>query len=174
MPGKVRLAVDCGSVTTAAEVVWPDGRWGPLRFDDRPVLASAVFVSRAGRMVAGAQAWHHAGNGHEGLFVPAPVRRIAEDRLTGGGVSAAGVDVMAEDAGGLRLDEQLAASLNGLTPPAAGTVADSRWWRMLATARAAKDYYHRSNRDLSTPSAIRPGPMDHEGLPFRRLRNLTR
>jgi hypothetical protein len=96
MPGEVRLAVDCGSVSTAAVLVWPDGRWWWLRFDDLPVLSSAVFVSPGGRMVAGAPAWRQASSSAEGLFVPAPVRHLREEVISGGGVTAAGVDVVAE------------------------------------------------------------------------------
>jgi len=260
MPGAVRLAVDCGSVTTAAVLVWPDGRWQALRFDDRPVLLSAVFVRPSGWMVAGAQAWQCAADAVVGLFVPSPVRHIRDDVISGDGVSAAGVDVVAEplrrvaevarqvaggpvedvrlvapagwgprrsmllrqaahraglgavtvvpapvavaglleaagtpvplgahvavcdvgggveatvlhrtpagfevvsvlsdpDAGGLRLDEWLAASLNGLTPPAAAaTPVDPRWWPVLAAARAAKE-------ELATQPAVAVGmPPPH-------------
>lgn len=243
--GEVRLAVDCGSVTTTAVLVWPDGRWRVLRFDDRPVLLSAVFVSSSGRMTAGVEAWQAAARSREGLFVPAPSRRIRDDAISGNGVTATGVEVVAEslrrvaevtaqlvggpvydvrlvvpaswgprrsmllrkaahraglpavrvvpapvavaellvatgvpvpvgahvavcdagggveatvlrrgldgfevvsvladpDAGGLRLDEQVAASLNGFTPPdVAGPVgADPGWWQVLAAARTAKE-----------------------------------
>ncbi|GFJ82073.1 hypothetical protein Phou_062530 [Phytohabitans houttuyneae] len=95
-PGEVRLAIDCGSVTTAAVLVWPDGQWQVLRFDDRPVLSSAVFVRPNGRMVAGEDAWQQAVATVEGLFVPSPVRRIREEAISSGAVTVAGVDVVAE------------------------------------------------------------------------------
>ncbi|GAA4474127.1 hypothetical protein GCM10023170_096130 [Phytohabitans houttuyneae] len=249
-PGEVRLAIDCGSVTTAAVLVWPDGQWQVLRFDDRPVLSSAVFVRPNGRMVAGEDAWQQAVATVEGLFVPSPVRRIREEAISSGAVTVAGVDVVAEPlrqvaqvaglvvggpisdvrlvvpagwgprrsmllrqaahraglgmvrlvpapvavanlvhalspvpvganiavcdlgggvaatvlhhgvdgfevvssledptAGGLQLDEQVAASLDGLSPPGRGTPADPRWWTLMAAARTAKE-------QLSAQSAV--------------------
>ncbi|GFJ82074.1 hypothetical protein Phou_062540 [Phytohabitans houttuyneae] len=76
----------------------------------------------------------------------------------GGGVAATvlhhgvdGFEVVSslEDptAGGLQLDEQVAASLDGLSPPGRGTPADPRWWTLMAAARTAKE-------QLSAQSAV--------------------
>jgi len=88
-----------------------------LRFDDRPALLSAVFVAPGGRMTAGVQAWRSAAASRSGLFVPSPSHRIRDEVVAGGGVTASGVELMAEP---LRRAAQVAEQVVG------GPVTDVR------------------------------------------------
>jgi len=82
--GELRLAVDCGSVTTVAVLAW-EGGWLPLQWEGWPWLSSAAHVRSDGRVTTGQAAWLAAESAPEG-FVPAPVRRAGEDRLVLSGV----------------------------------------------------------------------------------------
>ncbi|GAA4475452.1 hypothetical protein GCM10023170_098620 [Phytohabitans houttuyneae] len=57
------------------------------------------------------------------------------------------------EGGGLRLDEQLAVSLNGHTPPSMGTQV---WWQVVAAARSAKEQL--STQPVVTVSLPPPHP----------------
>jgi hypothetical protein len=93
-PGEVRLGVDCGSTSTVAVLVWPDGCWVRLLFDGAPQLASAVHVDVDGALATGARAWQQASVAPEG-FVPAPLRRLREGRFPVGTGEVDVVDLVA-------------------------------------------------------------------------------
>ncbi|MCW6004281.1 Hsp70 family protein [Micromonospora sp. CPCC 205371] len=92
-PGELRLAVDYGSVSTAAVLAWPGG-WLPLRWDGWPWLSSSVHVSPDGQVATGQQALLAAAAAPEG-FEPSPLRRAGEDSLTLAGVQVPVADLVA-------------------------------------------------------------------------------
>lgn len=83
-PGGARLAVDCGGVSVAGVLTWPNGQWTQLDFDGFPSLPAAVWVAADRTLVTGAQLWHRAEKAPQGL-VNAPLRRLREDRIAAGG-----------------------------------------------------------------------------------------
>lgn len=92
--GELRLAIDCGSVMTAAVLAW-DGGWLPLRWDGGPWLSSAVHVSGDGQqIVTGQLAWQAAASMPEG-FEPAPLRHVSRERLVLAGVEVPVADLVA-------------------------------------------------------------------------------
>lgn len=111
----VRLAVDYGAASTAAVLVWPDGRWLRLTFDGVSVLPSAVFVEAADRFVVGRAALQR-GSEDPGGLIECPLRAGT------GSVAAGGVEVAVQDA--------VAATLRRVGEEAArvagGPVADVR------------------------------------------------
>jgi len=82
--GELRLAVDCGAVTTVAVLAW-EGGWLPLQWDGWPWLSSAVHVASDARVTIGHAAWLAAQSAPDG-FVSAPVRHAGGDRLGLSGV----------------------------------------------------------------------------------------
>jgi hypothetical protein len=71
--GPPRVVIDYGSVSTAAVLAWPDGRWTLLHFDQQEVLPSAVYTDPAGQTMTGHQAWQMADNA-AGTFTVSPLR----------------------------------------------------------------------------------------------------
>jgi hypothetical protein len=88
-----RLAIDYGSSTAVAVVVWPDGRWVTLPFDGGAVLSSAVHVGGGGEPVVGAAAWARAVPDPAGL-VAAPLD-VDADTVPVGGSHVAVSDLVA-------------------------------------------------------------------------------
>lgn len=88
--GQPRLVIDYGTVATAAVIVWPDGRWVPLRFDTSVMLPSAVVVGDGEGLVTGQQAWQRAVSEPDG-FVVAPLT------MGTGTIAVGGVDVEVAD-----------------------------------------------------------------------------
>ncbi len=93
-PGEVRLSIDCGSVGAVAVLSWPDGRWTPLLFDGVARLPAVVYVEQDRALVVGAAAWQRAASSPE-RFVPAPVRRLGDGRVTLGDGDVEVVDLVA-------------------------------------------------------------------------------
>ncbi|WP_170216116.1 Hsp70 family protein [Asanoa ferruginea] len=87
------MAVDYGTLTTAALVAGPDGSWTPLLVDGAETISSAVTVGSDGGVVAGPAAWRSVPNGSGG-FVAAPLR-LGRDRALVGGVDVAVADLVA-------------------------------------------------------------------------------
>ncbi|MET0424252.1 MAG: Hsp70 family protein, partial [Actinoplanes sp.] len=69
------LGVDLGTSHTVAMLRHPDGRTRPLLFDGRPLMPSAVFLDRTGRLHVGADALR-LGHAEPGRLEPNPKRRI--------------------------------------------------------------------------------------------------
>src|SRR6266487_68223 len=93
-PGEVRLSIDCGSVGAVAVLSWPDGRWTPLLFDGVARLPAVVYIEQDRALVVGAAAWQRAASSPE-RFVPAPVRRLGDGRVTLGDGDVEVVDLVA-------------------------------------------------------------------------------
>src|SRR6266487_2388113 len=93
-PGEVRLSIDCGSVGAVAVLSWPDGRWTPLLFDGVARLPAVVYVEQDRALVVGAAAWQRAASSPE-RFVPAPIRRLGDGRVTLGDGDVEVVDLVA-------------------------------------------------------------------------------
>lgn len=91
--GEARLAIDCGSASTAAVLAWPDGTWLPLMFDGEPALPSAVLVGGDGDVLTGHQAWQAAAADPQ-RFIPAP-RRSPEQQLAVAGADVDTLDLVA-------------------------------------------------------------------------------
>jgi hypothetical protein len=89
---EVRLVVDYGTLTTAALVAGPDGRWAPLTVDGTEVLSSAVLVRPDGSVLAGQQAWRADPNGTGGGFVADPLR-LGRGQATVGGIDVEVADL---------------------------------------------------------------------------------
>src|SRR4051794_28260393 len=78
------LGVDLGTSHTVAMLRWTDGRTRPLLFDGQPLLPSAVFLDRGGRLHVGKDA-QRLGPAAPDRFEPHPKRHVdAESVLLGG------------------------------------------------------------------------------------------
>ena len=110
----VQLVVDYGSLTTAALLAGPDGRWAPLTLDGGEVLTSAVLVKPDGSVLAGNQAWRADLNGGGG-FVADPLRLGREQAIV------AGVEIAVADLTSATLRLVAEAATDG-----GGTVGDVR------------------------------------------------
>ncbi|MFD0782364.1 hypothetical protein ACFQZ8_00260, partial [Micromonospora azadirachtae] len=91
--GETRLAIDCGTTSTKALLVWPDGTSTLLSFDGVPYLPSAVYVSDDGEVWTGQQA-RQAGVAAPSRLIPSP-RRPVEDNVTVDGTAVNALDVAA-------------------------------------------------------------------------------
>ncbi|TDC37671.1 Hsp70 family protein [Micromonospora sp. 15K316] len=91
--GETRLAIDCGTSSTKALLVWPDGTSTPLSFDGVPYLSSAVYVSNDGEVWTGQQA-RQAGVAAPSRLIPSP-RRPVDDDVTVDGTAVNALDMAA-------------------------------------------------------------------------------
>ena len=131
------LGVDLGTSHTVAMLRWSDGRTRPLLFDGQPLLPSAVFRDRTGRLHVGRDALR-LGYAEPDRFEPNPKRHIDAESVLLGGAGVAVAELLAAVLGAVARE---AVATAGFLPPAvltypAGWGARRRDVLVAAIARA--------------------------------------
>ncbi|WP_326999657.1 Hsp70 family protein [Dactylosporangium sp. NBC_01737] len=88
------LGIDFGTSNTVAVLAWPGGPVKPLLFDGSPLLRSAVYLDRSGRLVVGRDAVHSA-RLDPARFEPNPKRGIDHDAVLLGEAEVPVTDLVA-------------------------------------------------------------------------------
>ena len=88
------LGIDFGTSNTVAVLAWPDGPVKPLLFDGSPLLRSAVYLDRSGRLVVGRDAVHSA-RLDPARYEPNPKRGIDHDAVLLGDAEVPVTDLVA-------------------------------------------------------------------------------
>ncbi|MET0415852.1 MAG: Hsp70 family protein, partial [Actinoplanes sp.] len=88
------LGVDLGTSHTVAMLRHPDGRTRPLLFDGQPLLPSATYLDKSGRLHVGADALR-LGQADPARLEPHPKRRVDDDSVLLGDTSVPVPDLFA-------------------------------------------------------------------------------
>src|SRR4051794_39494314 len=111
------LGVDLGTSHTVAMLRRPDGRTRPVLFDGQPLLPSAVFADRTGKLHVGRDALR-LGYAEPDRFEPNPKRHVDAESVLLGGVAVPVPDLFAALLGAVARE---AVAAVGFLPPAVVT-----------------------------------------------------
>lgn len=107
-------------------LAWPDGPVKPLLFDGSPLLRSAVFLERSGRLVVGRAAVHSA-RLDPARYEPNPKRGIDHDTVLLGDAEVPVADLVAAVLG--RVVEEAHHTTGGVTPDRVALTHPAAWGR---------------------------------------------